>query len=203
MAITNGYATLNELKARMSIPVSDTGDDSILEAVIEASSRMIDKYCGRFFYQTSAGQIRYYSPASEVLCFTDDVITVTALATDRNLTRTWDHPIVAADYELGPLNNAGFSFPYTEIRIKPLAGDSFDLGLEMVKVTGTYGWSSIPDAINEACLITAARYFKRKDAPFGVAGGGEVGQSVALRAVDPDCQVLLAPYRKIGLVDLV
>lgn len=203
MAIVNGYATLNELKARMGVPVSDTADDAIMEAVIEAASRMIDKFCNRFFYQTSAGQVRYFTPASEVLTFCDDVVTVTAIATDRNLDRTWSNVIPAADYELGPLNNAVSSWPYTEIRIKPLAGDSFDLGLEMVKVTGTWGWATVPDAVNEACLITAARYFKRKDAPFGVAGGGEVGQSVALRAVDPDAGVLLAPYRKIGLVDLV
>ena len=202
MAIVNGYATLAELKARMGVPVSDTQDDSIMEAVIEAASRMIDKFCNRVFYST-VGQVRYFSPATEVLCFTDDIQSVSAVATDRNLDRTWSNSISAANYELGPLNNLSLGFPYTEIRMKPLAGESFDLGLEMVKVTGTWGFASVPDAVNEACLITAARYFKRKDAPFGVAGGGEVGQAVALRAVDPDASVLLAPYRKIGLVDLV
>lgn len=203
MAITNGYATLAELKARLSIPVSDTVDDGILEAVIEAASRMIDRYTNRFFFQTSAGQVRYYSPASEVLAFLDDTVTVTAVATDRNETRTWDHVIAAADYELGPLNNGVLGLPYTELRMKPLAGDSFDLGLEMLKVTGTFGWQAVPDPVNEACLLTAGRYFRRKDAPFGIAGGGDVGQSIALRATDPDVMVLLAPYRRIGLVDLV
>ena len=202
MAIVNGYATLAELKARMGVPVSDTADDAIMESVIEAASRMTDKYCNRVFYST-AGQVRYFTPATEVLTFTDDLQSVSAVATDRNLDRTWSNVIPAADFELGPLNNLSLGFPYTEIRMKPLAGESFDLGMEMVKVTGTWGFASVPDAINEACLITAARYFKRKDAPFGVAGGGEVGQSVALRAVDPDASVLLAPYRKIGLVDLV
>ncbi len=202
MAITNGYATLAELKARMGVPVSDTADDAIMEAVIEAASRMIDKFCNRVFYST-ADQVRYFTPATEVLVFTDDLQSVSAIATDRNLDRTWSNVIPAADFELGPLNNLSLGFPYTEIRMKPLAGESFDLGMEMVKVTGTWGFASVPDAVNEACLITAARYFKRKDAPFGVAGGGEVGQSVALRAVDPDASVLLAPYRKIGLVDLV
>jgi hypothetical protein len=202
VAITNGYATLAELKARMGVPVSDTADDAIMEAVIEAASRMIDKYCNRVFYST-AGQVRYFTPATEVLTFTDDLQSVSAVATDRNLDRTWSNVIPAADYELGPLNNPSLGFPYTEIRMKPLAGESFDLGMEMVKVTGTWGFASVPDAVNEACLITAARYFKRKDAPFGVAGGGEVGQSVALRAVDPDASVLIAPFRKIGLVDLV
>ena len=202
MAIVNGYATLSELKARMGIPVSDTADDSIMEAVIEAASRMIDKFCDRFFYQT-ASQARYYNAASAVLTFVDDVVSVSSVYTDRNLDRSWSHLISSSFLELAPLNASVMSQPYTEIRIKPLAGDSFDRVVDGVKVTGVYGWPAVPDAINEACLITAARYFKRKDAVFGVAGGGEVGQAIALRAVDPDAQVLLAPYRKIGVCDLV
>ena len=202
MAITNGYATLAELKARMGIPTADTADDSIMEAVIEAASRAIDKFTGRFFYQTSS-QARYYNAASGMLTFTDDLVSVSSVYTDRNLDRSWSHLVASSAWELGPLNNPVVGMPYTEIRIKYLAGDTFDMCLEGVKVTGVYGWSAIPDAINEACLITAARYFKRKDAVFGVAGGGEVGQAVALRAVDPDAQVLLAPYRKIAVTELV
>ena len=202
MAITNGYATLAELKARMGIPLADTADDSIMEAVIESASRMIDRFTGRFFYQTST-QIRYYNAASNILVFVDDAVSVDSVYTDRSLNRSWSHLVAASNWELGPLNNSPMGLPYTEIRMKYLAGDSFDLCLEGIKVTGVFGWAAIPDAINEACLITAARYFKRKDAVFGVAGGGEVGQSVAIRAVDPDAQVLLAPYRKIAVTELV
>jgi len=202
MAITNGYATLSELKARMGIPVSDTADDSILEAVIEASSRSIDRYTGRQFFQ-SVAQTRYFTPASEVLVFVDDLLSYTAVATDRNLDRTWSHAMAASDLELGPLNNPTVGFPYTEIRLKPLAGDSFDLGLEQVKVTGTWGWTAVPDLINESCLLLSSRLFRRKDAPFGIAGGGDVGQSIALRGVDPDVQVLLSGYRKLALTELV
>lgn len=203
MAIVNGYATLNELKARLSIPAADTADDSILEAVVEAASRAIDKVCNRYFFSTAAGQVRYFTAASSVLVLIEDCQAVSAVATDRNLDRTWSNAIPAADYELGPLNNPSISYPYTELRMKPLAGEAFDLSREAVKVTGTFGFSAVPDAINEACLILAGRLFKRKDAPFGVAGGGEVGQSIAIRAIDPDVQVLIAPYRKIGLVGLV
>ena len=116
MAITNGYATLAELKARMGIPLADTADDTILEAVIESASRMIDRFCGRQFFQNAA-QVRYYTPASEVLAFTDDLVSVSAVATDRNLTRTWDHDVASGDYELGPKNAPALSQPYTEIQI--------------------------------------------------------------------------------------
>lgn len=201
MAIVNGYCTLTELKARLSI--TDSADDAILEAVIEAASRAIDGACNRFFYQTAAGQIRYFSVASDILVLLDDCTAITAVATDRNLDRTFSQVISLSDVELGPLSAGQTGKPYTEIRIKPMASASFDYGKDMLKITGTWGWPSVPDAVNEACLLQASRLFKRKDAPFGVTGGGEVGTSISIRAVDPDVLVLLSQFRRIGLIDLV
>lgn len=202
MAITNGYATLSEAKARLGIPVSDTADDSIIENIVEAASRRIDRYCNRQFFQ-NVGQVRYYSAASDVLVFIDDCVSISAVSSDRNLTRAWDTVIATSDVELAPLNAAVLGSPYTELRMKPLASNEFDLGLDLIKITGTWGWPAVPDMINEACLLLTSRLFRRKDSPFGVTGGGEVGQQIAIQAVDPDIRILLDPYRKIGLIDLV
>jgi len=202
MAITNGYATLSEAKARLGIPVADTGDDSIIENIVEAASRQIDKFCNRQFYQ-NVGQVRYYTAASDVLVFIDDCVSISAVATDRNLDRTWSTVVAVSDTELAPLNASVLNFPYTELRMKPLASNEFDLGLDLIKITGTWGWPAVPDAVNEACLLLTSRLFRRKDSPFGVTGGGEVGNQIAISGVDPDIQNLLAPYRKIGLIDLV
>lgn len=201
MAITNGYATLNELKARLGIAVSDTADDSILEAVIEAASRLVDAYCNRHFFQAS--QTRYFYVVSGVIAIIDDCVSVSAVATDRNLDRTWSTVIPISQVELGPISSPQYGLPYTELRMKPLASESFDLGKDMLKITGVWGFNSIPDAVNEATLLQAGRLYRRKDAPFGVAGGGDTGSSIALRAVDPDVQMLLAAYRRIGMIDLV
>jgi hypothetical protein len=198
MAIVNGYCTLAELKARVGIPGADTGDDAILEAVVEAASRSIDRICNRVFYSTAA-QTRYFSVHSGIKVFIDDVQSVSLVATDRNLDRTFSNTISAGDYELGPLSAAAYSRPYTVLRIKPLASNTFDMGTDMLKVTGTWGWSAIPDAVNEACLLQAGRLFRRKDAPFGVTGGGDVGTAISLRAVDPDVESLLQGYKRFSL----
>ena len=50
MAITNGYCTLNELKASLRIPVSDTVYDALLELAVESASRDIDQATERIFY---------------------------------------------------------------------------------------------------------------------------------------------------------
>ena len=49
MAITNGYASLADVKAALRIPSADTIDDSLLETAIESASRMIDSYTARTF----------------------------------------------------------------------------------------------------------------------------------------------------------
>ena len=48
MAITNGYATLTEIKAALGI--NDNVDDTRLELAVETASREIDQFCNRTFY---------------------------------------------------------------------------------------------------------------------------------------------------------
>ena len=202
MPITNGYATLAEAKARLGIPLADTADDAVLEAIVEAASRSIDRYTGRRFYQ-SASQARYFTAANAVSVLTDDFVTVTAVATDLNLDRTWSNVITLSDLEPTPLNAQVYGEPYTSLRLKPLAAQSLELERDAVKVTAVWGWPAIPDAVNEATLLLTSRLFRRKDAPFGITGGGEVGTQVAIRASDPDIRSLLDPYRRLAVSDLI
>jgi hypothetical protein len=59
--ITNGYATLAEVKAAARI--TDTIDDGLLETAIESSSRDIDAYTERVFFNTGATAVtRIYIP---------------------------------------------------------------------------------------------------------------------------------------------
>ena len=48
----------------------------------------------------------------------------------------------------------------------------------------------------EACLLIAARLFRRGEAPFGVVGSAEFG-SARIMTRDPDVRGLLNPYRRI------
>ncbi len=44
-----------------------------------------------------------------------------------------------------------------------------------MQVTAKWGWPSVPDDINMACLILTADLYKRKDAPGGILGLGDLG----------------------------
>lgn len=102
-----------------------------------------------------------------------------------------------------------------------VAGDIIKLGTEMMLVTDsdtagvdvTRGYNGttaaahlagvscyrfeFEPAIAQATMLQAQRYWKRKDAPFGVAGVGTLGQVVSIGSIDPDIQMLLFPMRRI------
>lgn len=192
MPITNGYATLAEVKAAMRI--IDGVDDDLLELAIEAASRQIDGHCERVFYSTETARI--YTALDNYLVEIDDVAAITELLTSSDgdgFDTTW----TSTDYQLEPLNGqaGGISSPATFIRA---TGDFLfpRLGQEaLVKVTGTFGWSAIPTAIKQATLILAQRQFKRYDSPLGVAGIGDIG-IIRVSRIDPDVASLIAPFRR-------
>ena len=74
MAITNGYATLADVKAALRI--TDTVDDTLLELAVESASRLVDGYCARVFYNMGSS-VRYYSTGDPYFCPIDDLISIT------------------------------------------------------------------------------------------------------------------------------
>lgn len=205
MAITNGYATLAEVKA--SLRIQDTVDDLLIEKAISAASRLIDAYCGRVFYDMGAGS-RFYAASDPYFCPIDDCQSVTQLATavtsNGNYDTIWANATAGqnnGDFQVEPVNAAyptdGIVAPITGIRalwryLFPTIG-----GNALVKVTGVWGWASVPDTINQAAIIQAARIFKRNDSPLGIAGFGDMGVMRVSNRLDPDVQQLVEPYRKI------
>lgn len=189
MAIANGYATLAELKARLG--VTDSASDAVYEATVEAASRAIDGYCGRRFYQLT--EARYFTPVCSDTLDVDDLVSVSAIATDIGGTRSYATSWSASDYELEPANAAGVGFPYTRICQKPYGTQWFPVLRRSTKVTAVWGWPAIPDDINEACLLLAARLAKRPASPYGIGGDG--GEAAVISPVDLDLVALLAGYR--------
>lgn len=200
MALTNPYCSLTELKAALRI--TDSVDDPLLELAINGASRQIDGYCERIFYST-ASATRVYAPQSATLCETDDIISVTSIKTSSDGDGAFDITWGSTDYQLEPLNgfSGGMATPYTRIRA---VGDylfpefpNYGLNTEAtVQVIGTFGYTSVPDAVKQACIILSMRQFKRYDSPLGVAGLGDLGVMRVSR-VDPDVAALLEPYMRV------
>lgn len=196
MAITNGYATLAQVKAAMRI--TDSVDDDLLETAIESASRQIDGHCERRFYTTATTRI--YTPNDSFICEIDDLVSITSLKTSSDVDGSFDTTWAADDYQLEPLNGiaGGMDVSYTQIRatgdyLFPLSG-----GEATVQVVGTFGWASVPSDIEQACIILSQRQYKRYDSPLGVAGIGDIG-IIRVSRIDPDVASILAPYRRLRM----
>lgn len=197
MAISNGYCTLNEVKAALRI--TDNTDDTLLENAIEGASRRIDGYCGRRFYQQNA-TLSLYAIDSYTLPTQDDLYSVTTLKTDDDgdgsFETTWTSGV---DYQVEPLDAVITGQPIRTITA--IGGKTFPLfslpALPSAQIVGVWGWSSIPDDVREACVLLAMRGFARYNAALGVVGFADM--AIQVRAIDPDVRDFLNPYRKFGI----
>ena len=197
MAITNGYATLAQVKAALRI--TDSVDDSLLEMAIESASRAIDQYTARNFYNAGTA-VRYYAPSDSLNVEIDDMISLVSLQTMSDDEQVYDTTWASDDYQLEPLNGIvdGISQPYNHIRA---VGDYTYLtlaGEATVKVTGVWGWSAVPIQVTQATVIQASRIFKRLDSPLGIISG-ELGSMRVGSRLDPDVAQLVDSLRKIRM----
>lgn len=199
MAIVNGYATLQQVKAAARI--TDSVDDDLLETAIESSSRMIDGYCERRFY-TNGTETRYFAATSSYVCSIDDVAgTALTVETSAGLDGIYDETWSASDLQLEPLNrsNAGLDFPVTRLRavgdyLFPIDTVAHETG---VKVTAVFGFgTAIPAAVKQATILASLRQYQRYSSALGVAGFGDMG-AVRVARIDPDIQSMLMPFRKV------
>jgi hypothetical protein len=205
MAITNGYATLTEIKNFLSIPISDTADDTLLEGLVESSSRSIDRIANRRFYLDASASARLYRAYSDVFVYTDDIGSTSGLVVALDESGVGSYTTIIdlnTDYILDPLTAAAKGRPFTQLTMVsnttsfPIFPGLFGNGLRPgVQVTARWGWPSVPDDINAACLILTADLYKRKDAPGGILGLGDLG-AIRMSPLGRDVTAMVRAYRK-------
>lgn len=187
------YTSASTLKTALGI--TDSNDDTRLAAIVTAVSRTIDLFTNRQFGIVASAEARVYDPKSDGQSRVpiDDLANTTNLVVVRAAKPgdTFDVTLtIDDDFELLPLNAAAMGVPYTGLHFftRPAGSPRY-------KVTGNYGWTTVPTAIAEAAFLQSLRLFKRKDAPFGVTGSPELGSELRLlERLDPDVAVLIRRY---------
>jgi len=206
MAIVNGYATLVGIKAYLSI--SDSTDDTLLENLVESASRSIDKIANRRFYADTTATVRLYRAYSDVFVYTDDISSTTGLIVkvDEAGNGTYTKTLTLnTDYIMDPLTAEALGRPFTQLTMVsnneswPIFPGLTQNGLRPgVQVTAKFGWPSVPSDVNVACLILTADLYKRKDAPGGVLGLGDLGV-IRMSPVGRDVSQMVRAYQKIAI----
>ena len=185
------YCSLDEIKA--SLDITEEQYDDLIQGLIAAVKTLIDNYTERQFDSESA-TVRYFDGGGSCL-FIDDLVSVSALSLDEDGDAVYEATMATTDYILYPLNKS----PKTHIK---LSNDSdyggFASGIKQgVKITGTWGYSTVPAPINQASIIQVSRWFKRRESAYQDAvGSPELGQLLVYKGLDADVKLILEQYRK-------
>ena len=172
----------------------ETYADTDINNAIEAASRVIDAYKSTRFYPTAETR-KYTAPADACDPLQiDDACAVTSVTVDMDgdgvFETTWARD---TDFYLEPQDNDLTGKPWSQISLRPQAGRTWPQYPYSVKVAGTFGWSTWPGQVTEACSILAARYLQRaRETPYGIVAIGTDQMSLArLGKIDPDVAFML------------
>jgi hypothetical protein len=177
--VANEYATKDDLKAYLKI--TDTVDDVLLTSIATTSSRAIDIWCKRKFWQDGSVVARTLRSPGGYCLEVPDISTSTGLIVkvDDDGDGVFETTISSTDYELDPSplasGDGGYlngieGWPFTEIRLLNrswpyLAG----VGRKRrIQITAKWGWAAAVPAVFTAAEQVGADLYNRKDAPFGV-----------------------------------
>jgi hypothetical protein len=204
------YVGLEEMRDRLGI--ADSAEDYALQTAIAAATGWINEHTGRHFNRVT--ETRTFQPENVWLLEIDDLVDdpSIAVAVDQDGDGIYEDPWTrGADYTLrygnqnfNP-NSTGTARPFQQLQVissgKYLPFTWPYANLDRVQITGPWGWPSVPWAVTEACRMLSADIFKFKDAPFGIAGVGELG--VVRANLNPWIIEQLTPYvngsRKVGI----
>lgn len=200
MTVTNGYASLSQLKGRLNI--QDSPDDSILEALLTAISRQIEDYTGHRFYATT--QTRVYDAVSSswlLLPRGHDLLSASSVTTDLDYDRVYETVWASTDYDLEPANNPLDGLPYWALCVRPMGNNAFPVGVPRgVQITGSWGFSSTtPAVVQESCLLQCQMAHQAVLASGNSqAGAGEYAQTISGVGLHPFVRRMLDPFRDVG-----
>lgn len=207
------YMTLEDAKQTLSLTGLSYADRD-LQRTLVAASRIVDGLTGHRFYLSpappaAANEQRLYTPGlNRSVLRIDGLTTLTSLEV-QDSSGAWATWVLGTDYVLEPASAPSEGKPYTRVRINPNRSSfvvdwpaAFYGRLQSVRVTGRWGWPTLPSGVVLATQLIANMLLRRvREAPFGIVGIGVEGNAVRLARYDAQVQLLLADvtHRK-GLV---
>ena len=190
------YASVARAKQHQTLYRADT---TLLTNLLEAASDLVDNYCDQSF--TSASATEYYDGNGLKWIIVDraPITAITSLTiTDDNDT---DHTIATTDLS--------YDGSTGKVQFKPTVSSAYDYflpGFQNVTIVYTAGYTTIPEAIQEATVQIARNLYAQgstyKNPAFSAARMGEHNYtriSSQEEIMTPIVTTLLAKYRRIPL----
>lgn len=194
ISVSNGYTTAADLASYMTVSAVTYADD--LAAAINTASRQIDGWTARRFYADATATARVYWAKDTRVLLIEDCHQIASVALSSHDDGTYDYSYAAGTYSAEPLNGVADGVSGLPVWRLRFATDVLPTQTKLppIQVTAKWGWATVPEPVRQACLIMAGEIFKLREAPFGVAGFGEMG-AVRIGRMSPQATALLRPYR--------
>ena len=190
------YASLHEYKLYKGIYATETGEDTLLAALLTRTTKSIETHCSRIFKAET--DTRYFESGAladdgVTLWMDRDLLSVTELLNgDSDETEIESTEYWLVDRNYGP--------PYYGIRLKSASDDYWQWDTDYwVSVTGTWGYSTNPpEDVKHACIRWADYLYTQVDAGvFDVTVFPESGVVTTPQGIPRDVRLLLEPYRRL------
>lgn len=212
------YASASDLRSQIN--KTSTADDPTLTALLSAAERTINQFCNRpdGFESDTTASARIYAGSGKTYQAIDECVTITLVAVKESPTDTTYTAWAAGDWIpfSGDYKDPNFnSLPYTMLMIDPTGDQAIftngrysnlkgfrpdtisQRGVPTVQITAKWGYSvAVPADIKEACIMQAARWYKRLEGAMSDAlASGELGTLLYRQSLDPDIKMILVNGR--------
>lgn len=168
---------LADVKASMEPAITTTARDPMIQTAITAASRRIMSWCDREFAPAGSPGVTRRFPLDVTQNANGGFVVDLAPFDLRSATAVSLHPESTApitlsaangDYTLEPLPNQDGTF--YRLRVSPYFSmissfaDKFNYAL--VDVTGSWGFVSVPEDVNRACVLTVRSWIRQNPAAY-------------------------------------
>jgi hypothetical protein len=174
------------MRTFLNIPAAETGQDSILEALLDGVAKTINDYIGVTAINSSYTEYHDGDGSNTLFLRHFPVVTMTSLVIDTST-------IAAADYHL--YSDEGY-----------IKYDYFTSGDRNVVATFTAGWgaarANVPESIKLALKLWVSYIHKKDNAAFTQRFGEAAVVNVVQYDIPREVRLILEPYRikRIGAV---
>lgn len=167
----SAYATLDALREYVAVP--DNSRDNLLSDLLVDASGYLDARIGHDFYrhpQVTGTEVQTFSGSgSNVLRVPSGIVSLTG-AELANQTGASYVALASTDWALAPADK-GADWSYTRVHLSDVSSYThWYAGDATVRLTGVFGWASVPSMIRKATLDLAREWYRQ-----GPGGGGPVG----------------------------
>jgi hypothetical protein len=175
---------------------TDTSDDAVIEALVEAASRYMDRETGRRFYPDSSDADYYYTAKDDQCVDLPDFASITTVSVDYSGQRSYT-ALAATDFDTLPDNATAEGRPINGLALTPTSTAYFPDFRKGVKITGKRGYSAVPADVKDATLAICQSLYGSRSGQTSAGKVTVTAAGVVIRPEDvpPFAQSVILHYR--------